>query len=175
MGGALGVPSGATAAVVAAVGGEIVRASMTAVGDDARIDGSTATDGFAVARPATLGAGDTGRADGRAVGATVRTGGVAAAVATASAAGIGGGAAGVTSADSAPRERVAGAVTVTTGEREPRPRTSVTTSAALAPRTPIKSQSHQRRLRAKNAGRRRRVAGEPRTRAFSLSARLSAS
>ena len=100
---------------------------------------------------------------------------------TASAAGTGGGEAGVTSADSEPRETFTGAVPwslcaiVTAGEREPRTRSTVTTSAALAPRTPIKSQSHQRRLRARNTGRRRRAAGAPRTRAFSLSARLSAS
>jgi len=99
---------------------------------------------------------------------------------TASAAGTGGGEAGVTSADSEPRETFTGAVPwslcaiVTAGEREPRTRSTVTTSA-LAPSPPIKSQSHQRRPKSRNMGRRRRGAGEPSTRAFSLSARLSAS
>ena len=109
----------------------------------------------------------------------VFAGGSAVGVTAAPAAGVGGGAACVASANSASRRNVTGpllsvGVVVATGEREPRVRTSVMTSAALVPRTPIKSQSHQRHLAAKNAGR-RTADGAPIARAFSLPARLSAS
>ena len=193
---------GETATVGPAVGGDAGRASVMAAGLDARADGSTpATDGATAlagvdgradgstpvadgptggaGRPPAWGAGDTGRADGRVGGATVLAGGSAVGVAAAAAGGMGGGAAGVTSANSASRRNVTGPVlpvwaVVATGERAPRTRTSVMTRAALVPRTPIKSQSHQRHPAAKNAGR-RTGAGAPVARAFSLSARLSAS
>jgi hypothetical protein len=130
-------------------------------------------------RSVAWGTGDAGRADGRVGDATVLAGGSAVGVTAAPAAGIGGAAACVTSANSASRRNVTGpprsvGTVVVTGGREPRTRTSVMTSAALVPRTPIESQSHQRHLAAKNAGR-RTAAGAPMARAFSLSARLSAS
>jgi hypothetical protein len=185
--------------VAPAVGGDAGRDSVTAGGVTARTAGSTpATDGVAglagvevraddstpvaddraggTGRSAAWGTGETGRADGRVGGATVLAGGSAVGVTAAPAAGFG--ADGVASANSASRRNVTGPVLagagVVTGEREPRTRTSVMTSAALVPRTPIKSQSHQRHLAAKNAGR-RTAAGAPMARAFSLSARLSAS
>ena len=171
------VPGGETAAVAPAVGGAAGRDSMTAVGVDARTAGSTpATDGAAglagvdarddestpvadgltdgAGRPAAWGTGDTGGAGGRVGGATVLAGGSAVGNVTGPLLSVG--------------------TVVTTGEREPRTRTSVMTSAALVPRTPIKSQSHQCHLAAKKAGR-RTGAGAPMARAFSLSARLSAS
>jgi hypothetical protein len=196
------VTGGETAAVAPAAGGDAGRDSVTAVGVDARTAGSApATDGAAglagvdaragdstpvaddrtggAGRSAARGTGDTGRADGRVEGAKALAGGSAVGVTAAPAAGVGGGAACVASASSASRRDVTGALLsvrtgVVTGEREPRTRTSVMTSAALVPRTPIDSQSHQRHLAAKNAGR-RTAAGAPTARAFSLSARLSAS
>src|SRR6266542_2817230 len=67
-----------------------------------------------------------------------------------------------------------GAAVITAGEREPRNKTSVTSSTALAPRIPIRTQSHQRGLVAKNAGRRTEP-GATTPLAFSSSARLRAS
>jgi hypothetical protein len=187
--------------VAPAVGADAGRASVTAAGVDAPTAGSTPATGDAAGlavvdardddstpvaddltggagRSVAWGTGDAGRADGRVGDATVLAGGSAVGVTAAPAAGVGSGAAGVASANSPSRRNVTGPLlaggAVVTGEREPRTKTSVMTSAALVPRTPIESQSHQRHLAAKNAGR-RTAAGAPMARAFSLSARLSAS
>jgi hypothetical protein len=111
-------------------------------------------------------------------------GGAAAGVAAATGAGAGvtaGGADGVTRAASAPRGGGATTgpglpvvATVTPGDRESRTKASVTSTAALVPRTPIKAQSHQRRLAARNGGR-ATVPGATTALALSSSARLRAS
>ncbi len=151
------MPGGETAAVAPAVGADAGRASVTAAWVDARAGDSTpVADGLTggAGRSAAWGTGDTGRADGRVGGATILAGGSAVGNVTGPVLAVG--------------------TVVVTGEREPRTKTSVMTSAALVPRTPIESQSHQRHLAAKKAGR-RTAAGAPMARAFSLSARLSAS